>query len=358
MQNSNRTILGLIVSFVIISAVWYIVLTFPDATKKEPLIFPALILFTALFVVALAMILFRSFIKKESFKQQQGEIDSNFKRTAVGKVILAGINSWNVDWQVLKVVLKKPLFFLPFFVSLLSIVLLGIWTIKLLIPDYLKIHPIDWSTVNFGNFVLVIIITFLAVSFICVSIYVLSYISLGYILRRKYFSVKENYFLNLVARYFKLFWFIILLSLTWIFLVFAGMGRRRSLASRVVGMAVTGSLSAFKFFLYINIVRVSMGEEKSSFKETFETLKKDAYQFLRFWFGSGLLLTGIWFLLFFVFMVLVRSSVIFIPTTYGPIIFLIAFVVPVCIIFAFRAFAQQIGIFSVYLKDKNNIDII
>jgi hypothetical protein len=155
-----------------------------------------------------------------------------------------------------------------------------------------------------------------------------------------------------------------LLSITWFISIFTIGGKKRrgasavgDMASSVASTATGGIVSAFKMFIYMNIVRVSMGDEKSSFKDTYEFMKTDIYKLLRVWIGSGLLISTVLFLGIIVLFALTKMGVIPVNDTSKAIIAPIFFGC-VVFVFIFRAFSEQIGIFSVYIKDKYQKDII
>ena len=261
----------------------------------------------------------------------------------------------NTDIQVFKLIHKKFSLFVPFLISIVAI--FAVVLIPLItgfngqVLAYLYRH---FSYTHFINFSFPIEV--FIYSFICCALYTLSYVFLGYILRKKYLHIQESP-TAVLTRYVRLSGYILLLACTWFIILCTIGGRRRNGISSLVTRSLTDILTIFKLFLYINLVRVSLGDEKSDFKQTYEYVKKDTYQILTIWFGSGLLVSMICFGCIVLLAVFGKAG--FIPNTItvqdivAPAIFLgFGFV------FIFRAFAEQIGTFSVYLKDNNNVDIL
>ena len=192
-------------------------------------------------------------------------------------------------------------------------------------------------------------------SFIGSCIFILGYIILGYILRRKYLNINES-FIVIFKRFVSLFGFVLIISVVWVLMLLIISSKKRNALAGVAQVTSLGILSMFKFFLYLNIVRVSLGDEKVSFKETYEYVKKDIYQMLRLWFGSGLTIAAAFFVFMFVVVVLLKTGVIQNPEANNYLMgkIFIGFMIAV---FVFRAFAEQIGLFGAYLKDKYSTEI-
>ena len=314
-----------------------------------PLITTIIVLFTLAYI----WLLVKWLINPQKFKEQQIKSDQNMQNSAAGRVLSTSINSWTVDIQIFKFIFYKFSLVIPFLISIALIfaviylpLIYGFDGQVLKAFYQARVSPV-WC------FPLLFIIH----SFICCSIYIFEYLVLGHILRKKVLNISEGISV-LFARYFKLFGFVILLSFVWVLsiLTFGG-NKRRSTSSQVISGALGGIFSVFKLFIYSNIVRVSLGDEKSSFKETYEFVKKDAYQMLRVWFGSGLLVSSV-FILFIVAIVILGKAGI-LPATEGvQNVVAPAFFIGLIFILAFRAFAEQIGVFSVYLKDRYNVDMI
>ena len=157
------------------------------------------------------------------------------------------------------------------------------------------------------------------------------------------------------VRYLRVIGLVILLSVTWLLIILTLFGRKKNITSEIMSTASLGVFSMLKFFMYINFVRVALGDEKSSLKETYEFAKKDVYQMLRVWFGSGLLLGAIFILCIVILLILNKVGII--HNTQQNIIApaILAFLL---LILVFKAFAEQIGIFNIYLKDRINVNII
>ena len=353
-QNTNFTrtrFIGIIIGFIFfVIGGWSTIILFPEFRVDMPFyIIPILVIFTLGYIYVFV----RMIMDRKWFAKNSEEIEENYNKNALGKVMLVGMNAGTVDIQVFKVIFKKFRLFLPFLISIIAV--LAVIFIPLTSGYSGQLLKNLYQT-NTNPYISLPSI-FIVYSFICCSIFVLGYITLGYILRRKYLNVSESITV-IFKRYFKLFWFVILLSITWILmlLLFFSSKKKNALAE-ISQNASLGILSAFKMFIYINIVRVSLGDEKSGFKDTYEFAKKDIYQLLRVWWGSGLLVGGVW--IFGIMFLAIGSKLGIIPDTeavnniIAPI-----FLGYLVFILLFRSFAEQIGLFSVYLKDKNNIDII
>jgi hypothetical protein len=260
-------------------------------------------------------------------------------------------NFWTVDIQVFRFVLKNFHLALPFIVSIVVILLLIFVPLLSGYDGYiLSVLYHNLSYFSFVNYALLGIILFYSI--VCCSVYVFSYLYLGFLLRKKYLNIKENPTV-MISRYFRLSGYILVVSFLWFIIILTiGSSRKKNLVSSIESTAKIGILSAFKLFLYTNIVRVALGDEKSNFKQTYEFVKKDAYRMLRVWFGSGLLVGSVFVCLLAILM-FVEKSVITQGSIVAP-----AFFIGIAFIFIFRSFAEQIGMFAVYMKDRDNIDII
>lgn len=328
---------------------WSAVFLFPESTKGNMFIVPAIMLFTLGYIW-----IFIKYIRSpKKFIEQQRATEQVWSNDPLGKVLLVGLNSWNVDIQVFKIIFRRFSLFLPFIFSI--IVILAVILTPLLTGFDGKILRFFYQ--NQVNPYVFLPIVFFAYSFICCSIYIFGYLTLGYVLRKKYLNINESHFV-LVNRFFRLFGFVILLSFAWAIIVFFGSSKKKkSGVGSVVETAGHGLFDMFKFFVYMNIVRVALGDEKSGFRETYEFIKKDIYQMLRVWFGSGLLVGSALFLLLLGLFALTKYGII--PVTdaskgiIAPIL-LSAF----AFVLIFKMFAIQIGTFGVYMKDRYNMDII
>lgn len=348
----NRTI-PLILGFIIlVIGGWSMVIYLPEFKQKSVFIIPVLILVTVVYVY----LFIKWLINPNKFAQDQQARIQKMETTPMGRVALAiSYNAWTVDIQVFKFIYKKFSLFVPFLVSIVAI--MAVIMIPLLTGydgQVLAVFHNHLSYNNFINYTFPVII--FVYSLICCAIYAFSYVFLGYLLRKKYLNIQESPF-AMIGRYFRLTGFIVLLSCTWFIMALSFGGRRRNALASIVSTVSVGIFSAFKLFVYTNIVRVSLGDEKSSFKDTYEFAKKDIYQMLRIWFGSGILVGCVFGVLFVLLFIGSESGII--PSTEAVSnIVAPALIIGVILIFVFRAFAEQIGTFAVYLKDKSNVDIL
>jgi len=270
----------------------------------------------------------------------------------LGKAISVGLNSWNVDIQVFKIIFGKFKLFFPFLISIIAI--LAVILIPLLTGFDGRILKYFYQN-RVSPYISLPIIIF-TYSFICCSIYIVGYLVLGYILRKKYLNIGES-LTTLISRYFRLFGTVIILSLVWVIVIMFGSKKKKNNMNTVGETAGRGLLDTFKFFVYLNIVRVALSDEKSSFKETFGYIKRDFYQVLRVWFGSGLLVGSVLSLLLLGLFALTKFGIIPVTNTSKEIvapvlIFAFAFVV------LFKMFAIQIGTFALYLRERYNVEIL
>lgn len=352
-QPGNRTI-PLILGFIIfIIGGWSTVVLFPNSIHGQPLIIPAITLFTIFYIY----LFIKWLINPKKFAEQQEARIQKMETTPVGRVALAmSYTSWTVDIQVFKFIYKKFSLFVPFLISIA--VIIAVIMIPLLTGYDGQVLAVLHNHLSYNNFIYYTFpVTIFLYSLVCCAIYAFSYVFLGYLLRKKYLNIQESP-TAMIGRYLRLSGFIVLLSFTWFIIIFTfGGGRKRTLVSSIANTVVAGIFSVFKLFIYTNLVRVSLGDEKSSFKETYEFVKKDVYQMLRVWFGSGILVGSAFFIIIMALVILNQIGII--PSTEAVSnIVAPAFFIGVILIFVFRAFAEQVGTFAVYLRDKSNVDIL
>jgi hypothetical protein len=348
--NPNRSrIAALILGFVFfVIGGWSIVLFFPDSTRGYPLIIPIISLFTLLYIY----LLIKYLISPKKFATDQIVMEQALDSNPLGKAVSVSLNAWNVDIEVFKIIFTKFQLFLPFLLSI--VVIFALIIIPLATGSFGRMLAYFYQN-NFNPYIFFPIIIWV-LSFVCCSVFVLGYISLGYVLRNKYLNVSESISLVFV-RYFKLFGFVLLLSFTWfIIILLYGSGKKEKSSGLVVKSIVPEIFRVFKLFVYMNIVRVSLGDEKSSFKGTYGLIKENTYQMLRVWFGSGLLVSGVFFIAVLLLVIGTKFGIIPVTETSKGIVAPI-FLGSLVFIAIFRAFAEQIGLFDVYMKDKHNISI-
>jgi hypothetical protein len=351
-QNKNSTcsrMVSLILGFVFfVIGGWSVVFLFPDSTKGYPLIIPIISLFTILYIY----LFIKYLISPKKFVTDQAIIEESLEKDPLGKVVSTGLNSWNVDIEVFKVIFTKFQLFLPFLLSI--IVIFALIFIPLATGSFGRMLAYFYQN-NIHPYIFFPIIIAIY-SFVCCSVFVLGYTSLGYVLRKKYLSINESLSL-IIGRYFKLFGFVLLLSFTWFLVILLyGSGKKEKNSGLVAKSIVPEIFRVFKLFVYMNIVRVSLGDEKSSFKGTYGLIKENIYQMLRVWFGSGLLVSGV---LFMGLLILLAGEKLGIIQATEEVQNIVAPIILGSLVFIaiFRAFAEQIGLFDVYMKDKHNVSI-
>jgi len=184
-KNGLRTKLGLIGCIIMVVFGWFMYFKFYSEIKNPLSFMLALGLFTV-FVVLVAIKIFTS---SKSIAEQQTEIDKKMEGSVVGRAVSAGVNSWNIDIEVFKVIFKKPLLVVPFAISTILIALV------IYVPlQSGSIGRLLGVMYNAGiNNAIIFPIIILVYSFVSIFIYVLGYITLGYLLRRKYLDIRENY---------------------------------------------------------------------------------------------------------------------------------------------------------------------
>ena len=348
-SGQNKTV-PLILGFVfLVIGGWPMVIYFPELRERSPMVIPVMIFVTGCYI----WLFIKWLIDPKKYAERQERIAEQMNESTVGIVLQTTTNSWNVDIQIFKLIFRNFSFVVPYIISVALISVVIIYPIKLGYIAYLLAYLYRAGVPTS----LIFPIVFLIYSLICVPIYASSYVLLGYILRRKYMNIREGIG-TMVSRYFRLSGFIILLSITWFIMLFTfGGGKKNNVISSSANFLLQGFFRIFKLFMYTNLVRVSLGDEKSSFRETYQFVKKDAYQMLRVWFGSGLLVSGIFVMGIMALAILNKMGAI-VATEQVNNIVAIAFFGCLIFVFAFRAFAEQIGTFAVYLKDKLNIDLI
>jgi hypothetical protein len=337
----------LILQVVFLVMVWIVILLFPEVIKTKVFLLPLTIIGTLYVIYSVT----RYVMNPQKYSKQQTEKESKLEESTLGRMSLIPSQSWTVDIETLKIIFKKFQLFLPFLISIVVIVFL----IRELLFNGFDRAVLNLLVDNNISSYLTFPILFLVNSFFAMCIFVLGYITLGYILRKKYLNVRESPVM-IIMRFFKLLNYIIILSFVWTLAILVFSSRRKNVLVNVVQTATVGFLSISKLFLYSNIIRVSLGEEKAGLKETYEFAKKDFYQILRVWFGSGLLISAIFFVGMFVLFVISKTGLIEATEANNAIIAPVFFI-SLGFVFVFRAFSEQIGLFGIYIKDKYNIDI-
>jgi len=270
----------------------------------------------------------------------------------LGKIVSVSINSWNVDIQVFKIIFGKFKLFLPFLISVL--VILAVILIPLLTGFDGRLLAYGYQN-QIDPIIFISFIVFIY-SFICCSVFVFGYLFLGYLLRRKYLNINEGAG-TLISRYIRLLGTTILLSLVWVILLLITSKKKKD--NRIISGENVGHglLDLLKFTMYINIVRVALGDERSSLKETYRFIKDNFYSTLRVWFGSGLLVGSLLFLCLLALFPLTKFGLISVTETTKSIIAPVAFSLFAFFVL-FKMFAIQIGVFAIYLKNRYSVDLI
>lgn len=350
MQDQNKGMnIGLILSFIfIVVGGWAIVFLIPNSVEGNWYIIPILSLFTLAYVVLFVKYL----VNPRKFVEHQANVVNTLDSTPQGKGLLSlSTKAWGVDVSTFQVVRRNVSFVIPFLVAVCVIGLLAYFSISQGgVRDFILYAGNIGLSNRAAGFLLVYIYSLVG----CI-IYTYSYIVLGYLIRRKYLLVKESFVMTF-ARWFRSVHLVLVLSILWWLLFFTFTRRKRNALSQVGSYLSLGLGSAFKLFVYTNLVRISLGEATIGLSEIRKSSYENVRQVMTVWFGSGLLASSIALVFLVVALILSETGIIGSgnadQSVTGPL--LIGFLI---LLLLCKALSNQIGLFRWYFNTTYSEDI-
>ncbi|MFW6015540.1 MAG: hypothetical protein ACOCRK_03820 [bacterium] len=187
------------------------------------------------------------------------------------------------DIKIIKLLKKEPSLGIPYFTSIILIVLFLIIELK----NFYILDILQFGTFNIG-------IYFFTLSFICFSFYIVGYLTLGEMLQRKISVPKRSIFIDLILDYIYSIPFIIIISSVWVIFIFIKDKNNRNIPSSIITglkrFSVYSLLIIFKYYTYINLAMITFKDKKTySFKDSFNFFIKERAQILKIWFRSGII---------------------------------------------------------------------
>lgn len=253
------------------------------------------------------------------------------------------LNYYNQDFFFLKFIRKHPAYIIPFFLSLLLIVLYFL--------NEIFFHTV-YNLFKFDLVINIILYVYLNI-FITISIYMLGYLTIGEIFQRKYSKPKRLFIVDIIIDYICAIPFIIILTLFFlIFLLLSQTGKKSKEGSFNINLQSFSVYLIFlisKYFTYLNLASIAYEDERfiTSIKKTVTIFKENIKDIVMIFAKNGMIFL---YPIFISLLLFVWSPSLKINTDF--LLMFIGFLFG--IFFLYRMFSEQIILLIYYVNNIKN----